>query len=276
LEVAVHRFAFVALSALASVVFLASAHAQSAPASTPQTSGDLPRHGIIGLVVAPVDPSKPGDATTNPPSVRTVVPGSAAAFAGIAPNDVIRELDGHPVANATDFASSVGRHLAGDTVTIKIVRASSEMEIKAVLQPRPYEKSPDADVLYSFVTAGGSRRRTIVTHPKAPGRYPAVLLMGGLGCYSLDGALMSDSNYGPLLAAFVKKNYVTMRVEKTGQGDSDEPACTSDKSTAELEAQGYVAALSALRNDTFVDTSKIFVFAHSLGPLIAALALPGQ
>jgi pimeloyl-ACP methyl ester carboxylesterase len=240
------------------------------------TATDLPRHGIIGLVVAPVDPSKPGDASTNPPVVKTVVPGGAGAMAGLAPGDVIRALDGHAVGNATDFASSVGRHLAGDTVTIKIARAGSEMELKTVLQPRPYETSPDADILYSYVTAGGSRRRTIVTHPKTPGHYPAVLVMGGLGCYSLDGALMSDINYGPLLAAFVKNNYVTMRVEKTGQGDSDEPACTSDKSTAELEAQGYVAALAALRSYDFVDTQKIFVFAHSLGPLIAALALPGQ
>ena len=45
------------------------------------------------------------------------------------------------------------------------------------------------------------------------------------------------------------------------------------QATAELEAKGYVAGLVALRNYEFVDASKIFIFAHSLGPLIASLAL---
>jgi pimeloyl-ACP methyl ester carboxylesterase len=67
-----------------------------------------------------------------------------------------------------------------------------------------------------------------------------------------------------------------MRVEKTGEGDSEGPACTDLHATAELEANGYVAGLAALRNYEFVDPGKIFVFAHSLGPLIASLALPQQ
>jgi uncharacterized protein len=264
-----------ALTAFAVLAILATAASRSALAQAPPTN-DLPRHGVIGLIVAPLDPSRPGDPKTNPPTVKTVVPDSGGAAAGIETGDIIRQLDGHPIESGTEFASSVGRHVAGDTVTIKITRGGSDLEKKAVLKPRPFETSTVAEVVYGSVTAGGSRRRTIVTHPKAAGRYPAVLLMGGLGCYSLDGVLAQDSGYGPLLAALVKNNYVTMRVEKTGEGDSDGPACTDEKATAELEAQGYVAALAALKNYDFVDPSKIFVFAHSLGPLIAALALPGQ
>ncbi|MBZ5582732.1 MAG: alpha/beta hydrolase [Acidobacteriia bacterium] len=121
-----------------------------------------------------------------------------------------------------------------------------------------------------------ARRRVIVTRPKAAGRYPAVLIMGGLGCYSLDGEIARPAGYGPILAALAKGNFVTMRLEKTGEGDSQGPPCTDPKATAQLEARGYVAGLRALKAYDFVDSAKVFVFAHSLGPLIGSLVVPQE
>jgi len=242
----------------------------------PVAADDLPRHGIAGLVVGPADSSKPPDRQTNPPTVQTVVKGGASEAAGLQPGDTIVELDGKAVANSVSFAQEVGRHLAGDSVRVLLRRAGQEMEKTIVLKPRPLETSPDAAVLYRSITAGGTRRRTIITRPASEGRSPTVLLIGGLGCYSLDGALNESKGYGPILSALVKEKFVTMRVEKTGEGDSEGPACTDQKATAEFEASGYTAALDVLRSYDFVDPKQIFVFAHSLGPLLASLALPGQ
>src|SRR5438132_321671 len=175
---------------------------------------------------------------------------------------------------ALGLAEEIGHHLAGDSVQIVLRRAGQKMEKTVVLKPRPFETSPDATILYRSITAGGSRRRTIIT--QSPGRHPAVLFVGGLGCYSLDGTLNESRGYGPILSALVKEGFVTMRVEKTGEGDSEGSACTDPKATAELEASGYAAALDALRSYDFVDPGEIFVFAHSLGPLLASLALPGK
>jgi pimeloyl-ACP methyl ester carboxylesterase len=249
-----------------------------APAQTVTSarSDDLPRHGVIGLIIVAADTAKPEDPQTNPPTVKTVVPGGAAAAAGIQAGDILRELNGQSVASAAQFALTISRHLAGDPVTIRLTRGDQAIEKTVVLNPRPFESSADAEVLYRSVIVDGARRRTILTRPKAPGRFPAVLLMGGLGCYSLDGALNENTLYGPVLSALAKKGFVTMRVEKTGEGDSEGQACTDLKATAELEASGYVAGLTALRGYEFVDPEKIFVFAHSLGPLIASLALPTQ
>jgi pimeloyl-ACP methyl ester carboxylesterase len=249
-----------------------------APAQTVTSaaSDDLPRRGVIGLVVVAADTAKPEDPQTNPPTVKTVVPGGAAAAAGIQAGDILRELNGQPVSGSAEFALMSSRHLAGDSVTIRLTRGRQTIEKTVVLNPRPFESSANAEVLYRSVTVEGERRRTILTRPKAPGRYPAVLLMGGLGCYSLDGALNENTVYGPILSALARKGFVTMRVEKTGEGDSEGPACTDLKATAELEANGYVAGLAALRSYEFVEPEKIFVFAHSLGPLIASLALPKQ
>jgi len=255
---------------------LASGALASAQSVSPQRTDDLPRHGIIGLVVVPADPAKPANPQTNPLIVKTVVSGGAGEAAQIQPGDILDGLDGQPVGSPEEFARIISRHLAGDAVRLELTRKGLKISAQAVLKPRPLESSADAEVLYRAVSAAGSRRRTIVTRPKPDGRYPAVLFIGGLGCYSLDGALNESAGYGPILAALAKNKFVTMRVEKPGEGDSEGPACTDPKATAELEAAGYVAALAALRTYDFVDVGKIFIFAHSLGPLLASLALPNQ
>jgi hypothetical protein len=260
---------------LSLVLLLVSAPADAWRASS-AIAGDLPRHGIAGLEVAAADSAKPEDSQANPPTIKNVVTGGAGEAAGIQPGDAVLELDGKPVATAASFAHEIGSHLAGDSVRVVLRRAGQKMEKTIVLKPRPFETSPDAKILYRSITAGGARRRTIITYPQSPGRYPAVLLVGGLGCYSLDGTLNESRGYGPILSALVKERFVTMRVEKTGEGDSEGPACTDLKATAELEASGYAAALDALRSYDFVDPREIFVFAHSLGPLLASLALPGK
>jgi alpha-beta hydrolase superfamily lysophospholipase len=239
-------------------------------------TGDLPRHGAIGLVVAAADPTKSEDPSTNPPTVRTVLPGSAGEQAGVEAGDVLVELDGEPVSSSTAFARAVGRRLAGDRVTIRLLRHGSERTVTANLKPRPYETSPDADVLYGAIAVKGARRRVIITHPKHPGRHPAVLLVGGLGCYSLDGQLGQSDGYGPILTRLAQRGFVTMRVEKPGEGDSEGPLCADPAATADLEARGYVAGLRALKRYDFVDPRNIFIFAHSLGPLVVSMSLPQE
>lgn len=237
---------------------------------------NLSRHGVIGLAVTPRNASKPEDPATNPLMVKSAIAGGAGEAGGIQAGDIIREVDGAPVRGSADFVRLIAGHLAGDRISLRLIRDGKEITKVATLKPRPLETSPDADVLYRSVTVEGTRRRVIVTRPKAPGRYPAVLIIGGLGCYSLDGELVQKSGYGPILAALVKRDFVTLRVEKPGEGDSEGPACTDLKATAELEAQGYVAGLRALKSYDFVDPGKVFVFAHSLGPLIGALVAPQE
>jgi uncharacterized protein len=243
---------------------------------TKAQTGELPRHGVIGLQVAPTDAAKPEDPRANPPTIQAVVPGGAGAAAGIQVGDVLLTLDGEPVTTSLGFAQDISRRLAGESVTIRLSRRGEQITKKVTLKPRPYETSPDANILYTFIGAGGARRRVIVTRPKEPGHYPAVLLIGGLGCYSLDGVLSSPSGYGPILAGLAKNHYVTMRVEKSGEGDSEGPACTDAKSTADLEAAGYVAGLRLLKSYEFVDPSRVFIFAHSLGPLLGSMVAPQE
>jgi alpha-beta hydrolase superfamily lysophospholipase len=144
-----------------------------------------------------------------------------------------------------------------------------------VLKPRAFETSPNAEVLYREVDVRGARRRVIVTRPHRAGRLPAVLLEQGLGCYSLDGA-DRKSGYGRIISALEEKGYVTMRVEKTGEGDSEGPLCTDLTATPDLEAEGWLAGLRALKSYDFVDPARVFVLGHSMGPVTGALILGAE
>src|SRR5581483_7120893 len=155
---------------------------------------------------------------------------------------------------------------------VAVKRGADTIVRTAVLKPRPFETSPTADVLYLSVPVRGARRRVIVTRPHRAGRLPAMMIMQGVGCYSLDGT-DRRSGYGRVISAFEDKGYVTMRVEKTGERDSEGPPCTDLSATADLEAEGYIAGLKALKSYDFVDPARIVVFAHSMGPVVGSMAV---
>jgi alpha-beta hydrolase superfamily lysophospholipase len=222
---------------------------------------DLPRHGVIGLVVS-----------GTPPAVQRVAAGGAGEAAGFRNGDVIQAIDGRTVETADQFVRAIGRHLGGDAVQVTVTSGGARLVRTAVLKPRPLETSPNAEVLYRSVEVRGSRRRVIVTRPNLPGKLPAVLLMQGLGCYSLDGTDRS-TGYGRVIGALEEKGFVTMRVEKTGEGDSEGPLCTDLSATPDLEADGWLAGLRALKQYDFVDPAKVFVFAHSMGPVVGSLVI---
>ena len=95
-----------------------------------------------------------------------------------------------------------------------------------VLRPFPRETLPGANFEYAAVTLeDGSRLRTIVSVPTTAGRHAAVMLIQGGGCGSVDVPMAPDTGPAGLLRPLASHGYVTMRVEKSGVGDSRGPAC---------------------------------------------------
>jgi pimeloyl-ACP methyl ester carboxylesterase len=124
----------------------------------------------------------------------------------------------------------------------------------------------DIDVLDRTVPLDGANLHAIVTSPKAPGRHPAVFVISGLGCYPLDPPA-KDSPFNQLRYGLSRQGYVTMWVEKNGQGSSQGPPCDSPQSDLQFAARRSVAGLNTLAGYDFVDRNNIFIFAHSIGPL---------
>jgi pimeloyl-ACP methyl ester carboxylesterase len=124
----------------------------------------------------------------------------------------------------------------------------------------------EVETLNRTVQVDGAIYQAIITRPKDSARHPAVFIIGGLGCYSL-ADLKPDNSYFLLLQGLTQRGYVTMRVDKNGEGKSQGPPCDSPESDLHLAVRRSVAGLKALATYDFIDRDKIFVFAHSIGPL---------
>jgi hypothetical protein len=235
-------------------------------------AGELPRGGFLGLQVGAV-PAEEGRALGIASGVKVLklVDGGSGKAAGIQPGDVITQIDSSNVAGADAFVD-FARHLhAGDVVTISLLRGGKPKDVRMEVRPRPFETSPDAGVWYTSISiADGSRRRVIVTKPKQPGRHPAILYMTGIGCFSQE-SLDRSSPDAKLLYGLTAAGFVTMRVEKSGMGDSEGPPCASPDADLDSEVRGYIAGLRALKQYDFVDSRNIFLLGLSIGGVEAAL-----
>ena len=73
------------------------------------------------------------DGTRDGALVVNVEPGSPAADAGVAEQDVVIAVDGEPVASSEELVVAVDAHDPGETVTLELVRNGASREVQVVL-----------------------------------------------------------------------------------------------------------------------------------------------
>jgi uncharacterized protein len=220
---------------------------------------NLPRRVVFG---AGVDVSPQGIKVT------LVIPASAAQNAGLRVGDLILKVGQTEVTSPIQFASMVKALPAGKPVSFVTVRDGSRKILSVVLHAAPMETDRDVPTRYEAVSVDGSLRRTLVTLPAAArGRHPALLILGGIGCYSVDNAADREDAYRHLAHDLGRRGIIVMRLEKSGVGDSRGPPCATVDLASEMRS--YAAALEALRTHSFVDPDRVYLFGHSIGTLIA-------
>ena len=158
------------------------------------------------------------------------------------------------------------RHIVLDTSAAHRVLLVGFALLVVLPCPILAQQRAEVETLYRTVRVDGANYQAIITKPKDSARHPAVFLIGGLGCYSL-ADLKPDNSYFLLLQGLTERGYVTMRVDKNGEGKSQGPPCDSPESDLHLAVRRSVAGLKALATYDFVDRGNIFIFAHSIGPL---------
>jgi uncharacterized protein len=226
-------------------------------------ANELPRRPVFGASVL-----------ANPAGVRVdyVSPGGPADLSGLKIGDIIKSLANHPVSLPADFIAVVRATPAGQPAPLEIVRAGAPKVLTVTLQPAPKETDPDVDTIYSAITVDGTLRRTLITIPRTkmppanPQKLPALLLVGGIGCFSVDNPNDPYDAYRYLAHDLTRAGVVVMRVEKSGVGDSQGAPCFNTDFNA--EAASYKIALDALRGDPHVDPRRVFLFGHSIGSII--------
>ena len=153
--------------------------------------------------------------------VSMVVAGSPAAQAGLRIGDLITATGTRAIKSSTDFLQAVRSASASTPFIVSILRADVRQQLEVRLVPVAEETDVQVDTTYSAISVGGSLRRTLISMPKgATGRLPAVLLIGGIGCYSVDNPADHNDPYRRFTHDLSKAGLIVMRIEKSGIGDS--------------------------------------------------------
>jgi alpha-beta hydrolase superfamily lysophospholipase len=221
--------------------------------------GGLPRHALLGAGAA--------DARGGV-GINFVRPASPADRAGLRVGDVVTAIGGQPVGDAQGFVAEVKSQAAGRPIPFEIRRGGASVTLPVVLDAAPDEHDPRVVTAYEAITMDDSLRRTLVTSPAgAHGRHPAVLIIGGIGCYSVDVAADPEDAYLRLAHDLSARGFVVMRLEKSGVGDSQGPPCATVDLTTEMRS--YALALVALTHHPLVDSAHVYLVGHSIGSAIA-------
>jgi len=232
----------------------------------------LPRRAFFGVRMETI--SDETARIMNLPAVKGVlvvgvVPGSTAEAAGLQRSDVWLSLNGKEINSANEGVAALKQLREGEKFRYKYLRQGKEYEKEALLKPFPKESYTDFDLEYGTVQSQSVPLRTLISRPKKAGKLPAVLFVQGVGCYSIDTPLDTNSSEIQLLNHLTRQGFVTMRVDKQGMGDSRGVPCS--ELDFDTEGQGYRAALQQLRTLDYVDADRIFIIGHSMGGVFAPL-----
>ena len=237
-------------------------------AVTLRADDPLRRTGDLGIAVRAPSAAKPGA------EIARVRPGGAAAAAGLAAGDRILAIDGHALTDEASVSRTYERLRGGDRVRLRIRRGSEEFERTVTVPALPREEIAGLDVVYGSVVSDRRHRvRTVTTKPRAAsGRLPALFLVGWLSCDSVEAPVAAPDGFARLLRDIMTRtDFVVMRMDKPGVGDSEGPACADLDFETELAA--YRAAFASFARSPEVDPERIVVMGMSNGGGFAPLVV---
>ena len=121
--------------------------------------GQRPQRGYLGVSLQPVDDNSIAAALGLPKGggelVRSIVPGGAAARAGIQQGDVIVRVNGQQVTPDQTVSFLVANTTVGSRVPIELVRGGKRMTVTAIVAQRPTEEAL-AKITGGAGTTGGA------------------------------------------------------------------------------------------------------------------------
>lgn len=207
-------------------------------------------------------------------SVVEVSPGSGAERAGVLAGDVLFAVGGERLGGVLEAHASIGRLVAGENVRLSLRRGEALVEVEAELSPMPLERLSSGRVELSEVELGELRLRAVWTFPEGSAPYPAVWLLPGATWLSEEQPLRDWYPTRRLTDELTKAGFATLRVERSGLGDSEGPACTELDLDEEL--RGFRAARSHFFERAEVDPARLFLYGRSLGGMLAPLLAQGE
>ena len=181
--------------------------------------------------------------------------------------DLILTIGDSTFTSTNNFINLFLNYLPNQEVKLTVLRDKKKITLKAKAVARPFEIDDNATVIYDEATYKGGQLRVIINKPFKENKMPAMLFIPGYTCSSIDD-LPNNHPYKRIVDAYVDAGYVTLRIEKSGLGDSKN---TSPCESCDLldEIENFEAGLKKLKSLPYVDTNQIIVVGHSMGGIIA-------
>ena len=181
--------------------------------------------------------------------------------------DLILKIGNSTFASTDEFINEFLNYSPDQEVQLTVLRGKKKLVLKAKAVARPYETDDNATVIYDEVAYRGGQLRVIINKPFKENKMPAMLFIPGYTCSSIDD-LPNYHPYKRIVDAYVDAGYVTLRVEKSGLGDSrNTPSCESCDLLDEIE--NFEVGLKKLKSLPYVDPNQIIIVGHSMGGIVA-------
>ncbi|MCA6422640.1 MAG: PDZ domain-containing protein [Flavobacterium sp.] len=198
--------------------------------------------------------------------VKQVARGTSVALK-LLENDLIVKIGNSTFASTDEFTQKFLIYSPNQEVQLTVLRGKKKLILKAKAVARPYETDDNATVIYDEVAYKGGQLRVIINKPFKENKMPAMLFIPGYTCSSIDD-LPNYHPYKRIVDAYVDAGYVTLRVEKSGLGDSkNTPPCESCDLLDEIE--NFEVGLKKLKSLPYVDSNQIIIVGHSMGGIVA-------
>lgn len=206
------------------------------------------------------------EATSQGLKIVSIVEGTAKQLK-LQPNDIIQSVNKTTITTLPELQSLLATKRQGDAAIITVLRNNKPFTVKGSFVGRSYETSRLGDVIYDQVPFKNGQLRVVINKPKKEGKLPAMLFIPGYTCSSIDN-LRDNHPYKRWINAYLEAGFVTLRIEKSGLGDSENtPSCESCDLLTEIE--NFEIGLQKLQSLPYVNRDQIFIVGHSMGGVIA-------
>ncbi len=225
-------------------------------------SQDLARRATLEARIKAPDNTTPGAV------IETIEPGSPLEKSGLLPGDRIIQINDRKLIGSEDWYNILYQLRADTKTQFNIKRGTQWISKSIKLNPLEKETHQGLTTYYeSIVSDYGIRQRTIITTPNPDQKLPAIFLVQGLSCSTIEKYSSRSNNWVRMIESLVENSgMVVMRVDKPGVGDSEgDCGCTDFKT----ELNGYESALRDLKSKNYVDTTNIIVYGASMGSALA-------
>ncbi len=226
----------------------------------------LPRRAWLGVELEP-----PSESVGPGVVVAAVHATSPAGQAGVRPGDRLVALGPHAIGGQADVTSALAALGAAATTGVDIERSGAALTLEVQTTPMPLERFEHAELRLETVALDEHRLRALYALPlpavAAPPPWPAVVLLPGLSPGTVEHPFEPGHPLLRIVDGLARAGFVTLRVERSGLGDSEGPPCADGDLEQELAT--CQAGLDALGRQAFVVPERRFVFGYSVGGMIA-------